>query len=182
VENPIELSVPGVPADRVQASISTGRIARSGSGWVATGMTGNRAEVFATATMADGSARRIGPVVFRVKDLPAPMAYVGQRNALDGRIRKSELTAAQGLAARLPDSEFGAQFQVLRFDLLVERGAQPIERPVNGALFDADVKTIFSRLRSGDRVIFQGIRARLANAPAGTRTYDLAPISWKVAD
>lgn len=63
-----------------------------------------------------------------------------------------------------------------------ERGAQPIERPVNGALFDADVKTIFSRLRSGDRVIFQGSKARLANAPAGTRTYDLAPISWKVVD
>ncbi len=182
VENPIELSVPGVPAERIQASISTGRIVRSGSGWAATGMTDSKAEVFATATLADGSTRRIGPVVFRVMDLPAPMAFVAQKSALDARIRKSELTAARAVFAKLPDSEFGARYEVLRFRVIVERGAQPIDREITGAAFDSDLQMVFSKLRNGDRVNFEGIKARLEGAPPGTRAYDLTPISWKVVD
>ncbi|MEO8590206.1 MAG: gliding motility protein GldM [Flavobacteriales bacterium] len=182
VENPIELSVPGVPAERVQASLSTGRIVRSGNSWVASGLSGSTAEIYAQAQMPDGSSKRIGPVKFRVKDLPTPMAFVGDKNALDTRIKRAVLMAAQGLSARLPDSEFLARFQVLRFTLQVERGSQPIDRPVTGGLFDPAVKVIFSKLHNGDRVIFQDIKARLENAPVGTRTYDLSPISWKVVD
>ena len=181
VENPIDLSVPGVPAERVQANISSGRIARSGSGWMATGMSGSTAEVNAMVPMPDGSTRRIGPVTFRVKDLPTPMAFVGDKNALVTRIKKNELTASRGLVAKLPDSEFFARFQVLKFTLQVERGAQPIERFVTGGAFDEDLKLIFSKLRNGDRIIFQDIKARLENAP-GSRTYDLTPIAWKVVD
>ncbi|MFN6176350.1 MAG: gliding motility protein GldM [Flavobacteriales bacterium] len=182
VDNPIELSVPGVPAERVQASISTGRITRSGQGWVATGMTGNTAEVFATVTLPDGSSRRVGPMRFRVKDLPAPMAFVAGKSALDTRIKRTELQAARAVFAKLPDSEFGAKYQVLRFRVIVERGSQPIDRHVTGAAFDTDLQTVFSKLRNSDRVIFEEIKARLEGAPAGTRTYDLAPISWKVVD
>ena len=181
VENPLELSVPGIPTERVQATISTGRIARVGNGWLATGLTGSMAEVSAMVPLPDGSLRRIGPVRFRVKDLPAPMAYVGQKNALEVRIKRSELTAARGVTAKLPDTEFNAKFQVLRFTLQVERGAQPVERNVVGAEFDGDLKLVLSKLRNGDRVIFQNIKARLENAP-DTRVYDLMPISWKVVD
>jgi hypothetical protein len=181
VENPLELSVPGVPMEGVQATISSGRIARAGNGWIASGMTGSTAEVNAMVTMPDGSLRRIGPVKFRVKDLPTPMAYVGQKNALEVRIKRSELTAARGMTAKLPDTEFNAKFQVLRFTLQVERGTQPVERNVVGAEFDSDLKLVLSKLRNGDRIIFQGIKARLENAP-DTRIHDLAPISWKVVD
>ncbi len=181
VENPIDLSVPGVPAERVQATISSGRIARSGSGWTATGMSSSTAEVNAVVPMPDGSTRRIGPVTFRVKDLPTPMAFVGDKNALVTRIKKNELTASRGLVAKLPDSEFFARFQVLKFTLQVERGSQPIERLVTGGAFDEDLKLIFSKLRNGDRIIFQDIKARLESAP-GSRTYDLTPLAWKVVD
>jgi gliding motility-associated protein GldM len=182
VENPIDLSVPGVPADRVQASISTGRITRSGTGWVATGMTDSKAEVNATCTMPDGSTRRIGPVAFRVKDLPAPMAFVANKSAMEARIKKAELTAARAIFAKLPDSEFGAKYEVLRFRVLVERGSQPIDRYITGAAFDANLQAVFSKLRNGDRVSFEEIKARLEGAPAGSRTYDLATISWKVVE
>ncbi|MBK8499158.1 MAG: gliding motility protein GldM [Flavobacteriales bacterium] len=181
VENPIDLSVPGVPAERVQATISSGRIERSGNSWVATGMSGSTAEVSAMVPMPDGSTRRIGPVKFRVKDLPTPMAFVGDKNALVARIKKNELMASRGLVAKLPDSEFFARFQVLKFTLQVERGSQPIERFVVGGAFDEDLKFIFGKLRNGDRIIFQDIKARLENAP-GSRTYDLTPIAWKVVD
>lgn len=181
VDNPIDLSVPGVPAERVQATITTGRIIRNGSSWIANGLTGSNAEVSAVVPLPDGGTRRIGPVKFRVKDLPTPMAYVGDKNAFQTRIKRTELTAAQGLAAKLPDTEFFARFKVLSFTLQVLRGAQPIDRPVAGDLFDPNVKIIFSKLHNGDRVIFQDIKARLENAP-GTRTYDLAPITWKVVD
>jgi hypothetical protein len=101
---------------------------------------------------------------------------------LDTRIKRTELQAARAVFAKLPDSEFAARYEVLRFRVIVERGSQPIDRHVTGAAFDANLQTVFSKLRNGDRVIFEDIKARLEGAPAGTRTYDLAPISWKVVD
>lgn len=77
-----DLSVPGVPANRVQASISTGLIVRGPSGWIASGMTGTSAEVYANVTGPDGSTRRMDQFCSGVKDLPPPTAYIGAGAAL----------------------------------------------------------------------------------------------------
>lgn len=181
VENPIELSVPGLPAERIQASISTGSITRSGQGWIATGMTGSQAEVYATATMADGSTRRIGPVKFRVRDLPAPEAFCMGKGARDSRIEKSKLTAARQIICKLPETDFEATFELLRCNVVIMRGQQPLERTLKGGIIDDELRQAFLRLRAGDRVFVEDIKARLARVPDG-RVYDVPTLAWKVVD
>lgn len=179
VENPIDLSVPGVPADRIRPAISTGRITRGASGWVATGMAGNSAEVFAVVDQVDGSTRRIGPVEFRVKDLPPPTAFVAGKSARETQVLRVDLTAAKGVAARLDDSEWDDPWKVHHFKLsIVRRGAPVLEFSTNDNEFTAEMRTALSALRPNDRVYFEEIKARLANGQGRSR--ELAPIGLKV--
>ncbi|MBL7980595.1 MAG: gliding motility protein GldM [Flavobacteriales bacterium] len=163
VDNPIELSVPGVSAERVQAVISTGRIVRSGQGWVASGMTGNTAEVFATVTMPDGSSRRVGPMRFRVKDLPPPLPIVAGKTPRDNRIRKAELMAAQGIVARMVDTDFEAPWLVKRFKIVAVRGARVVEMESTSNTFTPQMRDLIADLRPGEQVFFEEIKAQLAS-------------------
>ena len=179
VDNPIDLSVPGVPAERVQASISNGRIVRSGNSWVASGMTANTAEVFATVTMPDGSSRRIGPVPFRVKDLPPPTAYIAGLDPSDTKAGRSKLTASPGIMAKPIGSDFGDPWKVQRFQLsIVRRGGMPVFLDATGNAFTAEMREALKALRPGDQVYVEGIRGRLANDQGPVR--ELAPIAIKV--
>jgi gliding motility-associated protein GldM len=163
VENPIELSVPGVPAERIQASISTGRIARGSSGWVATGMTGSTAEVFASATLADGSTRRIGPVVFRVKNLPPPSAYVKDKGSADTWIALNDLKNAPGVAVKT-NTEFGDVWTAKSYTFSFQRGSNnPIDHVCQGAAFSSDIKQVLAKVKPGDKIVIENIAAQLSN-------------------
>ncbi len=164
VDNPIELSVPGVAADRIQPAIDNGSISRSGNGWVVNKLVGGKAQVSAVVRNDDGSTRRIGPVPFRVKDLPPPMAYVAQKNARDSKVCKKALEAAQGIVARLEDSDFEAPFKVTRFKLtLVRKGSPPLEAEVVGNAFNDKARELLHAARVNDVVYFEEIKAKLTN-------------------
>ena len=179
VENPIDLSVPGIPAERVQASITSGRIVRSAKGWVASGLSGSSAELYAQTQMPDGTTKRIGPVKFRVKDLPPPTAFVAGKSARESKVRKAEMTAAKGVVAKLEDTDFDAPWTVQRFRLTVLRkGGAPIEHFAVGNTFTADMATVLNACRPGDQVHIDEIKARLANGQGPVR--DLTPIALKV--
>lgn len=180
VDNPIDLSVPGVPAENVRPVIDNGAIARSGAGWVARVNTVGRARLSVVAVLPDGSSRTVGPVEFRVKDLPAPMAYLGGKSARDNRIKRTELLAAEGVIARLENSEFNDLFKVTSFTLTVLHNGTAVPHPVRGNAVrpGTDERQALEAARVGDRVYVEDIKARLANG-AGIE-YTLPPIALKV--
>lgn len=179
VDNPVEFSVPGVAADRIQPAIDNGVISRSATGWVVNKLTTGKAQMSAVVRNDDGSTRRIGPVSFRVKDLPPPMAYVAQKNARDNKVCKPALLAAQGILAKLEDTDFEAPFQVTRFRLtLVRKGSPPIEVEVTGNAFNEKAKALIASARVNDQLYFEEIKARLTNGQG--RDVALPPIALKV--
>ena len=179
VENPVDLSVPGVPRDRVRAVIDNGTIARSGDAWVVTGLRGPYAQVFAVVEQEDGTTRRIGPVAFRVKDLPAPTAFVGRKSFQDNGIKKAELTAQQNLIVRLDGSDFEAQFRATEFELTFQRGSSaPVQLRAHGPAFTEAMKDVFRNVRPGDKLYIENIKAKLASGEG--RVYDLAPLALKI--
>lgn len=164
VDNPIELSVPGVPADRITPVIDNGTISRSGNGWVVNKVGSGKAQLSAMVRNDDGSTRRIGPIIFRVKDLPPPMSIVAQKNARDSKVCLSAIQAAQGVLARLEDTDFEAPFKVTRFRFsLVRKGASPVEVEVLGNAFNEKVKEVLKAARVNDQIYFEEIRAKLTN-------------------
>ncbi len=179
VDNPIDLSVPGVPSERVQATISNGRIRREGNSWIASGMTGASAEVSAVVNTADGGTRRIGPVKFRVKDLPPPSGIISGIDPGVTRVPKAKLCASPGLLAKSLGSEFGDQWQVRSFEFtLVRNGQAPIIKYCRSNAFNEDIKAVLCKLKSGDMIYVEGIKAALVNGQAPPR--NLAPIAIKV--
>lgn len=179
VENPIDLSVPGVSADRLQATISTGRIVRSGNSWVATGMTANSAEVNATVNQTDGTIRRIGPVSFRVKDLPPPTAYISGTTPGDPRVPKSKLAVAPGVIAKALGSEFGDQWQVTSYEFtMLRKGQAPIMKVGTTNAFTDDMKEVLKVLKTGDQLYVENVKAKLSNGSGPARP--LSPIAIKV--
>ncbi len=178
VDNPIELSVPGVAADRIQPAIDNGSLSRSGNGWVVNKLTGSKAQVSAVVRNDDGSTRRIGPVQFRVKDLPPPMAIVGGKGSRDATIRKTELTSAQGVVARLEDADFDAPWKVQQFQLTLIKGSEVIQLAAQDGRFTEPMKDLLKAVRPGQRVYVEGVKARLANGQGPVR--DLTPVVLKV--
>ena len=179
VENPIDLSVPGVPADRVQATISTGRIVRSGNTWSASGMTGSAAEVNAVVQMPDGTSRRIGPVRFRVKDLPPPTAYLSGTDPGASKVERSKLSTTPGIIAKPLATEFGDQWQVTSYEFtVVRKGGSPIVKTGTGNAFTKDMKDVLVVLKAGDQIYIEGIKAKLVNGQGPARP--LAPIALRV--
>lgn len=181
VENPIDLSVPGVPAERMSAAISNGSIVRGPNGsWIAKPGAGNDARVEGIVTMPEGGTRRIGPVLFRVKDLPAPSVIFLGKNSTDTKVERSLLQDPKCVSARLVGSEFDVQFEVLSFELQIMRGNQiiPFDR-VQGGCPDEDMKTALKALKRNDRVFLMDVKVRLRAVPNGP-VYTLPSVNLKV--
>ncbi len=179
VDNPLSFSVPGVTPENVRPVIDNGSIIRQGGGWFVRTSTPGKAKVSAVATLPDGSTRTIGPVEFRVKHLPAPVATVNGITAADGKARVGKLSEAEGIAVKRSEGcEFDEPYRCTRFTMVFERNGTVNEHTVQGNRFDADTQKMLKALRPGDRVWFEGIKGQLANG-AGPE-YPLASIAVKV--
>lgn len=179
VDNPVSLSVPGVRREDLQARIDNGTVTARDGGWVARVGNGPKAHITVTARTPDGGTRTVGPVEFRVKDLPAPLASVNGLTSRDARAPLSRLKAARGLLVRLGDGcEFDEPFNVVSFTLSVARGSAIADHVIHGAAFDDQARRMLDQLRQGDRVWLEDIRARLANGQGPV--HDVAPIALKV--
>ena len=180
VENPIDLSVPGIAAERVTAAISNGSIVRGPQGsWIAKPGPGSDARVEAVVTMPEGGTRRIGPAMFRVKDLPPPSPFFAGKTSTDVRASTGEIKAATCISAKMIGSEFNAPFEIIAFELQIMRGGSIIPSTGKGACFDASMLAALKAVRPNDRVYVQGIKARLKGVP-NAPIYALPPIALKV--
>ncbi len=179
VRNPIDISVPGVPADRVQPVTNNGRLERDNGGWIVKDLSAGQAEITAIVTAADGSTRRVGPMIFRVKDLPMPMAIVASKNATNKTIRKAELTAGSGISAQPADSPFDDRFKVLSYQVtVIRRDGSVNTKAANGNTFTPEIKQLLESVRTNERVIFEEMKAKLASGEG--KTYELVPLNFRV--
>ena len=164
VSNPIAFSVPGVTPENVRPIINNGTVQHGPDGWFAKVSTLGTAKVSASVTLPDGSVRTIGPVEFRVKDLPAPVASVNGITAADSKASLLKLKAAQGIAAKRNEScDFDERYTVQGYTVVGKVRGNLVEHTVTGGAFDQRTREILEALRSEDRVWFEGITARLAN-------------------
>jgi len=159
VENPVDVSVPGVPPDKVYPTISAGSITRKGGEWVVIVKVPGDVSISATADL-DGKRTPMGSMKFRVKKLPTPIATIGNRRG--GKIDRSTLRAQQGIIASLdPDFLFEATYRVTSFKMSADgRGTDAIIEPVTSSnKFTQRQQSIIDQVPSGKRVYFEDIKA-----------------------
>lgn len=176
LDNPISVSVPGIPNERLSVAISNGTLSAKGNGKYNVKVAqGTKADVSVFATMENGERRSMGTMSFRVKRIPKPVAKVGNITG-SGSMSKGELNSVLGLIAYYENFDFNATCKVSSFDITYIVNGTAITKQVTGNAIDASVKAIFERLRRNDRIYFENIKAI---GPDGA-TVPLSPLTVKI--
>ncbi|GHT32928.1 hypothetical protein FACS189434_05880 [Bacteroidia bacterium] len=124
-DNPISISVPGVPQNQINATANSGNLRRSGNGWIVTPTkVGQDCVISVTATI-DGKSLPFGSKPFRVKALPPPVGYIAYTDANGNPDKykgskpfaKAQLVGSKGVRAELDDADLDVKFRVLSFEL-----------------------------------------------------------------
>jgi gliding motility-associated protein GldM len=173
LENPIEVSVPGVPTDKLQVSISNA--SKSGSNGKFKVKPGKSKEcVVSVSANIDGETKNFGKAVFRCKNVPNPVAQFA--GSTGGKIKKSKLTAAQGVAAKMENFEFDLKFTVISFVMSATVKGKVVEQIGKGNKVNSNMKTLLKALKPGQKVYLEKIKAK---GPDGT-VRDLGTIAITV--
>jgi len=177
VDNPVSVSVAGYSEKATRASMTNGSIApASGGGYIVRPGKESEATVSASVTNVDGTSKAMPGVKFRVKNVPNPTPYFGGKSVNDETIKKTELTAAAGVIAKMIDFEFDLKFEVIEFKVTMIVGGTPIEKMTKGPAVSGDMREMFQKAKPGQKIYIEGIKAR---GPDGT-VRNLGGLSFKV--
>ncbi len=182
IDNPISISVPGVPMNAVQASISNGTLTRNGDVWVArVSKVGTEAEISVSAQL-EGRTMNVGSMKFRVRKLPDPIVYMPVRDGSGNvthykgsprRISKAALMSADGLGAAIDDDILNVTYSVVSFTTnFVDQMGNFIPEVSNGSRFSERQREQFKRLKPGKSFFISNVKAK---GPDGI-TRDIPPM------
>jgi gliding motility-associated protein GldM len=158
LENPISVSVPGVPNEKLKVSVRNGSLRKTGDGkYMLKVNSGDKTEVSVTAEMGNGEERNMGAIPFRVRKIPTPVAKFGNITST-GAMTKSQILAQLGLIAYYENFYFNAQCKVTSFELGYTKNGGGASELVRGNSIEG-VKNIINSLKKNDKIYFENIKA-----------------------
>jgi len=176
IDNPVDISVPGFPADKIKPIIADGASIRkesAGSYMVKPTKTGGTVTVQVMAEI-DGKSKSMGSLLFRIKTIPEPKAKVMGQSS--GVISKALLANAPGVVAELEDFVFDLKFRVTNFTLTTTVGGYTKEINVKGNQFNREQLDLIKGIKTGSKITIEDI---VAVGP-DERPKPLSPIIFKV--
>jgi gliding motility-associated protein GldM len=171
VSNPMTISIPGIPDNKVSAS-APGLTRRSGSQYTMNPGTGRTVTIVASGVLPDG--QRINtPAEFRIKDIPRPAGSIrGEAGSVQMPRTNLEIST---VGALLEDFDFDLNLAVSGFKFKVP--GQPTVA-VNGNKLDDRAKSALRRAGRGDAVQIFDIEAYITN----NKSYKLKKVSPVVVE
>ena len=163
VENPITVSVAGVPWHTVK--VSTG-----GSGGVKLKANG-KGKYIATASrvtklnddaqiIVSGEGLAATKFPFRVKRIPDPIAKLGGTR-LEGTIGNGEFKAQRGIIPTLEGFDFNAKCNIEGFQIVrLPRNADPIPVPNRGGTYSGEARRLAQEAKPGDTYFIENVRCK----------------------
>jgi gliding motility-associated protein GldM len=175
VDNPVSISVPGIPNDKVRPSITNGRMNSTSSGKYNVRVeSGNEATINVSADM-DGQMRSMGTFKFRVRRVPDPVPYIA--NVREGNIPKGNLVANPIIIPRMENFEFDLHFTIISYRFIITQpGGDIIERDGSGGRLTQEMINYINNARRGTRCYIENIRVQ---GPDGAAR-NVAPISLRI--
>lgn len=168
IDNPIDISVPGVGSDKLivkmtNGTIVPGKVKNSKTNenyrgeFIASPTTvGQNAQINVSADI-NGKQMTFPPIEFRVRSIPNPIAKFA--NLTDGSVDKNVALAQQGVLAVLENFEFDLVYTVTAFTVSInEKGFDIEEASTSNRLTDKQ-KELINRLTRGKKLIISGIKA-----------------------
>ncbi|MBR3883572.1 MAG: gliding motility protein GldM [Bacteroidaceae bacterium] len=171
-ENPLSISVPGVPAKNISASIAKGKGSLKSDGKdgfiIIPSQVGEDINIEVTATNETGRRQSMGQYTFRVRQLPNPTPFIEYKDK-DGNTQrygggapfsKQALMSTDGIVAAIDDGLLNIGFKVLSFEtVFYDNMGNAIPEVSNGALFSTRQKDMFRKLSRGKRFYISHVKA-----------------------
>ncbi len=171
-ENPVSISVPGVAANKIQASIANGKgtLKSDGKGGyiVVPAQVGEDIVIGVNATNEEGRSQSMGQYTFRVRQLPNPTPFIEYKDK-DGNtqryrggmpLSKQALMSTNGIVAAIDDGLLNIGFKVLSFEtVFYDNMGNAVPLLSQGADFTARQKDMFRNMSRGKRFYISHVKA-----------------------
>ena len=162
-QNPMSVSVPGVPQNAVSVSMSGGSLTAKGNGhYVAVPSAVGKDVTFTVSANDKGKTRQMGQVTFKVRKLPDPTPYVviGTDRFKGGGLAKASLMGLNSLGAAIDDGLLDIPFRVISFEtVFFDNMGNAVPMASEGASFSARQKDAFRKLSRNRRFYISHVTA-----------------------
>jgi gliding motility-associated protein GldM len=171
--NPLAVSAPGVPLEKLHVSMTSGSISGSNGNFVGNVTTPGTTTVTISAEVAPGKSAVLGSTLFRVKRIPDPKPEFAGKSG--GNTSAANIRSQDKLFAKLDNFEFDAKFSVTRFTVVIIKPRQDaIILSATGSEITGSMRTAMASVTPGTTVVFKDI---VAVGPDGSQR-GLDPITF----
>lgn len=168
-DNPMSVSVPGVPSQHVQLTITNGNgsITSVPGGYIVRPSRIGQTDFAVTANLG-GRNQLMGNFVYRVRQLPDPMPFIeydgtpGNPKRYRGGtgFSKALLMSTEGIGAAIDDGLLNVNFRVLNFEtIFFDNMGNAVPEISAGSKFSARQREVFRKLSRGKRFYISRVRA-----------------------
>ena len=158
--NPISISVPGVPLNKISASMSGGTLQPVGPGrYIARPSKVGQDVTFTVTSTNTGRPQQMGQFSFRVRKLPDPTPYITMKDEhgnptryKGGGLAKGQLVAATSIGAAIDDGILDIAFRVQSFEtVFFDNMGNAVPMASEGASFSSRQMETFRKLTRNRR-------------------------------
>jgi gliding motility-associated protein GldM len=176
VPNPLEVSVPGLKKDQVQARATNAKIRpHNGGQAIYPERKGGQIEVSVYATI-DGQSKYIGKNTFSVKQIPPPIPRLKLLGNKSGSIEGARLQVEEGLACVLEGFIMeNIKYEIVSYTVSTNVSGFTRDERVQGWRFTNGVTNLIKSAKRNQRITFEDIKAK---GPDGVK--DLTPMVFKI--
>jgi gliding motility-associated protein GldM len=177
LDNPVEISVPGVDPRQLSVSMTGGTISGPGADGTYNVKPGEGKEaIINVSANINGKQTSMPPKKFRIKSIPNPTPMFQGKKPSDNTISMGEVSAAQGVRADMENFEFPVSATVTKFVVSATVNGNPKDIAVTGNILNSEAKSLLGKLKKGEKFYIEQIDCKL---PDG-RSVRLSPISLKI--
>jgi gliding motility-associated protein GldM len=167
IDNPIDISVPGIGSDRLKVEMTNGTIGRGKAknpkgeefpgDWVASPKAlGQNAQIIVSANV-NGRQMSFPPRDFRVRPIPPPVAKFA--NLSTGSVDKNIALSQQAVFAVLENFDFDLKYNVTEFTITINDKGFDYEKTSTSNRITPEQVDLIKRLTRGKNLTIVGIKA-----------------------
>ena len=161
--NPISISIPGVPLNKVSATMTGGTLQPVGPGkYIARPSAVGKDITINVMSLQSGNAKTMGQYTFHVRKLPDPTPYIqiGDNRFRTGGLAKASLMNINGIKAAIDDGLLDIPFKVLGFEtVFYDNMGNAVPMVSNGDSFSQRHRETFRTLSRNRRFYITRITA-----------------------
>ena len=157
--NPISISVPGVPLSQVTATMDGGLLTKTGEGKYTARPSKLGTVKITVYSSVTGKRQQMAQYEFKVRRLPEPSTFINIKDEKEnteryrgGTISRTALTAASGINAAIDDGILDVPFRVKSFEtVFFDRMGNAVPMASEGSSFSERQKETFHKLAKNRR-------------------------------